>query len=97
MIVSTLLIRGESNRRTALGLNNQGQLIETPGCDTVWNGIEFGNYDGYHSQLWEKLNLNFANEIKDRYSELRRTGWFTVDKLMSYIYTDVIAKVGQKF
>ena len=63
----------------------------------MWNGVEFGNYDGYHSQLWEKLNLNFANEIKDRYSELRRTGWFTVDKLMSYIYTDVIAKVGQKF
>lgn len=82
---------------TALGLNNQGQLIETPGCDTIWNGVEIGNYDGYHSQLWEKLNINFAEEIKDRYSELRRTGWFTVDKMMSYIYTDVIAKVGQKF
>ena len=97
MIVSTLLIRGESNRRTSLGLNNQGQLIETPGCDTIWNGVEIGNYDGYHSQLWEKLNINFAEEIKERYSELRRTGWFTVDKMMSYIYTDVIAKVGQKF
>ena len=82
---------------TALGLNNQGQLIETPGCDTIWNGVEIGNYDGYHSQLWEKLNRNFAEEIKERYSELRRTGWFTVDKMMSYIYTDVIAKVGQKF
>lgn len=97
MIVSTLLIRGESNRRTALGLNNQGQLTETPGCDTIWNGIEFGNYDGYHSNLWEKFTEHFADEIAERYSQLRREGWFTVDKMMEYIYTDVIAKVGQKF
>ena len=97
MIVSTLLIRGESNRRTALGLNNQGQLTETPGCDTIWNGVEFGNYDGYHSNLWEKFTEHFADEIAERYSQLRREGWFTVDKMMSYIYTDVIAKVGQKF
>ena len=79
------------------GLNNQGQLTETPGCDTIWNGVEFGNYDGYHSNLWEKFTEHFADEIAERYSQLRREGWFTVDKMMSYIYTDVIAKVGQKF
>ena len=73
------------------GLNNQGQLTETPGCDTIWNGIEFGNYDGYHSNLWEKFTEHFADEIAERYSQLRREGWFTVEKMMEYIYTDVIA------
>ena len=82
---------------TSLGMNNQGQLVETPGCDTIWNGIEIGNYDGYHSTLWEKFTELFADEIAERYSQLRREGWFTVDKMMEYVYDDVIAKVGQKF
>ena len=82
---------------TSLGMNNQGQLVETPGCDTIWNGIEIGNYDGYHSNLWEKFTELFADEIAERYSQLRREGWFTVDKMMEYVYDDVIAKVGQKF
>ena len=44
-----------------------------------------------------KFTELFATEIADRYSKLRREGWFTVDKMMEYIYDDVIAKVGQKF
>ena len=82
---------------SALGLNNQGQLIETPGCDTTWNGIKFGDYDTSDSNLWTKFVEHFDEEIRDRYARLRLDGWFTVEKLMSYIYDDVIAKVGQKF
>ena len=46
---------------TALGMNNQGQLVETPGCDTIWNGMEIGNYDGYHSNLWEQIYRIICN------------------------------------
>lgn len=96
-IVSNLLVTSESNSRSALGLNNQGQLVETPGCDTSWNGISFGDYDTSDSNLWTKFVENFDEEIRDRYAQLRLEGWFTVDKIMEFIYDDVIAKVGQKF
>ena len=82
---------------TALGLNNQGQLIESSGCDTSWNGEYIGDYDTSNSNLWNKFIEAFDEEIRDRYAQLRREGWFTVDKIMSYIYDDVIGKVGQKF
>lgn len=82
---------------TALGLNNQGQLIESSGCDTVWNGEYIGDYDTSNSNLWTKFVESFDEEIRDRYARLRLDGWFTVDKMMSYIYGDVIAKVGQRF
>lgn len=78
-------------------MNNQGQLIETSGCDTTWNGEYFGDYDTSNSNLWTKFVEVFDEEIRERYARLRREGWFTVEKMMTYIYDDVIGKVGQQF
>lgn len=77
---------------SCLGLTNDGELKYGSGIDP-----DTGDFNTSNSQLWVKLNRNFKSEIIARYKQLRRDGWFTVEKLMQYYNNDLIGKVGQKF
>lgn len=73
-------------------LTNDGELKYGSGIDP-----STGDFNTSNSQLWVKLNKNFKPEIIARYKQLRRDGWFTVEKLMKYYNDELVAKVGQKF
>lgn len=77
---------------SCLGLTNDGELKYGSGIDP-----DTGDFNTSNSQLWVKLNRNFKSEIIARYKQLRRDGWFTVEKLMQYYNDDLIGKVGQRF
>ena len=73
-------------------LTNDGELKYGSGIDP-----DTGDFNTSNSQLWVKLNRNFKSEIIARYKQLRRDGWFTVEKLMQYYNDQLMGKVGQRF
>ena len=77
---------------SCLGLTNDGELKYGSGIDP-----DTGDFNTSNSQLWVKLNRNFKSEIIARYKQLRRDGWFTVEKLMQYYNDQLMGKVGQRF
>lgn len=80
---------------SCLGLTNDGFLSK--GVDITTDKGDFNTSD---SRLWSKLTdveNGFYGEILTRYAQLRNEGWFTTDKLLSYINNEFIGKVGQRF
>lgn len=81
---------------SCLGLSNDGFLIKEPSMDLA----NAGDFNTIESQLWQKLidkDGGFWSEIMTRYAQLRNEKWFTLDKLLSYIDSQFIGTIGQRF
>ena len=106
---------------TTFGRNEAGHMIWYPSfydCDSVLGlanngeirydaGVDMSNdaFNTKNSALWTKLKANFAQQIKDRYVELRRERnldgeihppIFSAENVMKYLDGEVISKIGQK-
>ncbi|MGL5647437.1 MAG: BspA family leucine-rich repeat surface protein, partial [Clostridium sp.] len=85
---------------SVLGLANNGEIRYDAGTDMSNDAFNTKN-----SALWVKLKANFAQQIKDRYVQLRRERnldgeihppIFSADNVMKYLDDEVMAKIGQK-
>lgn len=79
---------------TMLGLDNSGNMRFD-----VYDEIEPGIFNTSNSQLWTKFRKAFADEIKERYIELRTYSpdhsSFTIDSLLEYYYNNQIEKISE--
>lgn len=85
---------------SVLGLANNGEIRYDAGADMDGDAFNTKN-----SALWVKLKRNFAQQIKDRYAQLRRERningvihppIFSAENVMKYLDDEVMAKIGQK-
>lgn len=78
---------------TAIGLNNEGvndfnfdiETHDTIGTKNVFNGE--------NSALWYLVEQAYASELNELYNTYRNDGKLTYERVMSYLYTDQIAKI----
>lgn len=78
---------------TAIGLNNEGvnefgfdiETHDSIGTENVFNG------EG--SALWYLVEQAYAEELEEKYNELRNSGKLTYNKAMQYLYEEQIAKI----
>lgn len=86
---------------SVLGLANNGELRYDAGVD-----MDADAFNTRTSALWTKLRKNFAQEIKDRYVELRRPRnidgemhppIFSAENAMKYLDGEVMSQIGQRY
>lgn len=74
---------------TMMGLDNSGYLMYGP-------DVDLDRYNSGQSRLWQKLQRNFMEEIKTRYSILRQKK-LTLESALNCFEKEIISKIGQRY
>lgn len=75
---------------TALGCDNKGEFVWKPDMNCP------SDYNTPHSLLWEMVRCEYAQELKDRYIEMRRSN-LTNEKFKEVFYDGLINTIGEKY
>lgn len=80
---------------SSVGLSNNGELKYQPCVNfTQEEGMPSDHqYNGTTSLLWANIKKHFIKELKDMYSQMRRTGLLNIDTLMRYYQGETVDRV----